>query len=188
MPMTFLQWVVLIGGAAIVVFSAYSENVTVFFRQKGITNMCSKNAMKNVRVYDTDSGITYIGVDDQHVRDEIYKCTLYPVGEKHHPINIEIDFSSVRSNAIDVYRKGTVTLNLVRRGNLSVAFAANNSLFDEAPEVLYDRLRRLESDKIRMEAEIVELKAMKHQDVKNVVDTVKSLKMAEGAGRGVFPK
>lgn len=188
MPMTFLQWVVLIGGAAIVVFSAYSENVTVFFRQKGITNMCSKNAMKNVRIYDTDSGITYIGVDDQHEKDEIYKCSLYPIGEKHHPINISIDFSLVRANAIDVYRKGTVTLNMVRRENLSVVFEANNNLFDEAPEVLYDRLRRLETDNIRMEAEIVELKAMKHQDVKNVIDTAKSLEMAKGQGRGGFTK
>ena len=184
MAMTFVEWVVVLGAATGIVYSLYSENITVFFRQKGITRMCSKNAQKNVTIYDADSGISYIGVNDQHVRDEVYLCELYPLGEKHHPIKIEIDFSLVRSSGIGLFRTGSCTLNIVRRENLSVVFEANNSLFDEAPEVLYDRLRRLESDKIRMEAEIVELKAMKHQDVKNVIDTAKSLEMAKGQGRG----
>ena len=188
MTMSFLEIVVLIGAIAWVAFSAYGQNVVTVFKQKGITTRCSKNAMKNVTIFDVDSGISYIGLDDQPVKDQIYKCTLYPPGEKHNTITIDIDFSLVRASPIEVYRKGTITLNLVRRENISVVFAANNNLFDEAPEVLYERLERLERDKIRMEAEIVELKAMKHQDVQKVLDTAKSLEMAKGQGRGGFTK
>ena len=188
MALDFLQIAVLIGALTLVVSSLYGQNVTAIFRQKGITTMCNKNALKNTRFYDADTGMTYICVSRQYDHASVYKCRLYPIGERHNEKTMDIDYSLLRGNVIEMVDKGTVTLTITRRENLSTVFAANNNVFDEAPEVLYDRLRRLETDNIRMEAEMVELKAMKHQDVKNVIDTAKSLEMAKGQGRGGIPR
>lgn len=188
MGLTFTQLAVLLGAVILAAFTLYSENITVFFRQKGITRMVSKDAQKNVTIYDPDSGKHYIPVSRQFVEGKIHLCELYPIGEKHHPARFDIDFSMLRGNALELFDTGKVTLIITRPENISTVFEADNNVFDLPPAVLYNKLHMLETDKIRLEAEITTLKAQQYIGVQDVIETVKSLEQAKGIGKGGFTK
>lgn len=186
--MEFTEIIVLVAVATACLLSAYNSNVMVMFQKKGITTIATKNSIKNVRIHDARAGITYVYLSRQWVKEKIYLCEVYPVSEKRHQVTIKFNFSWLRSNVLEPLDRGTITLEYVRPEDFNSTYAVDNSLFEDAPHILYDKLARYEKDNIRMKAEITELRSLGHQHVKKVLDEVGSLKRAEGQGKGGFTK
>ena len=188
MAFTFIQGLFLLSAIAAVVLSAYNQNLSVFFGKKGITTSCSKNAMKNTRIWDAATNITYICIDITWTKGTEYNCTLYPSGDKQHPVNVDIDFTEIRGNAKEPVLYGTQTLTWIKSEQMTGQFAAENALYEKSPKEIIEKLTRMEAENIRLKAQVTELEAIGHQQIKKVLEEVGAMVGKSAQSRGGFPK